>query len=323
MHNEQFVNLLNSSNPLAFLWEDTPTLTVKQSPYLTLDEQLSILWPDANTPQPVQLPVGNEKLSVEEQQLAAQHCGKTFGQGFNEANGQRAVRSFICHYFRHCDNCLSKRAGELRRRVESAIRDANCDGRIICAIYAGNTRSITRKYGKDNYICCPMDDGTTCIFVRCDADKPAGEKLNLYNLNGIDWKTIAKSPEGRNFSGNLGKEPMTPAPTDSEMVDDANMPEPVMVPEVVIVDLTAAQQNQAFDEAIQQTKHLSPRTAIQVEEALRERMRAYVMACQTKGGRVVFMRNIVKLLKPSDIDWSIKAVSYAPIEWSEINPAPF
>lgn len=324
MYPQQFVNSQFSPDPLAFLWEPTPTAPVKPSapasPYFTIDERLSFLWPDIDSAPIYQLPTGSEKLTTEEQAIAAALCGKCFGASYMPATGDRRVKRFRCHYFRLCDDCLVARAGLLRRRVETAIRIAESAGLKIRTITTDDTRPIARKFGKENYISCPLVDGSTQMFIRCDADYAIGEEIGIYGLHAIDWKALALSPENRNFSGKLGQDEHKPGTADG--VEDPNAPQPLSMPEVVIGGVSQAQMNQALDDAIKLTDHLRPKSILEVEQALRERVQKYVELCSAIGGRVAFIRNITQVVKPADIDWSTQK-AFTPIEWSDLNPAPF
>lgn len=319
-----FVNSQFSSNPLSFLWESTPVTPVNPAPpatpYFTIDERLSMIWPDIDSTPRVQLPTGNEKLTTEEQAVASALCGKCFGASYAPATGDRRVKRFRCHYFRLCADCLAVRAGALRRRVETAIRIAESAGMKIRAIVTSDTRSIARKFGKDNYICCPLADGTSQMFIQCDDGCTIGDEIGIYSLHAFDWSAIALSPENRNFSGKLGQDERKSSPEGS--IEDPNAPQPLSTPEVVISGITQAQMNQALDDAIRLTEHLRPQTILEVEEALRERVQKYVELCTTAGGRLAFIRNITQVVKPADIDWSVKK-AFTPIEWSDLNPAPF
>ena len=326
MQNLSFVNPQKSSDLLSFLWEPTPTAPVKPStppsPYFTIDERLSFVWPDIDDAPRHHLPTGNEKLTTDEQAVASALCGKCFGTGFSPVDGGHSVKRFRCHYFRLCDDCLVARAGMARRRVETAIRVAESAGLKIRTIITDNTRPIARKFGKDNYLTCPLADGTSQMFIQCDDDCTIGEAISIYNLHAIDWKALALSPENRNFSGKLGQDERKPGAVDADGVEDPNAPQPLSAPEVVISGVSQAQMSQALDDAIKLTGHLRPRSILEVEEALRERLQKYVELCTAVGGHVAFIRNITKVVKPADIDWSIKK-AFTPIEWSDLNPAPF
>lgn len=326
MQNLPFVNPQKSSDLLSFLWESTPVTPVKPAPpatpYFTIDERLSMIWPDIDSTPRYQLPTGNEKLTTEEQAVASALCGKCFGTGFSPVNGDRSVRRFRCHYFRLCDDCLGVRAGLLRRRIETAMRDAESAGLKIHVIVTDNTRPIARKFGKDNYLTCPLADGTSQMFIQCDDDCAIGEAISIYSLHAIDWKALALSPENRNFSGKLGQDEHKPGAMDADGVEDPNAPQPLSAPEVVISDISREQMSQALDDAIRLTDHLRPRSILEVEQALRERLQKYVELCSAVGGHVAFMRNITQVVKPADIDWSVKK-AFTPIEWSDLNPAPF
>lgn len=144
MQNLCFVNPQKSSDLLSFLWEPTPTAptkpTIPAAPYFTIDERLSMIWPDIDSTPRYQLPTGNEKLTTEEQAVASALCGKCFGASYAPATGDRRVKRFRCHYFRLCADCLAVRAGALRRRVETAIRIAESAGMKIRAIVTSDTR---------------------------------------------------------------------------------------------------------------------------------------------------------------------------------------
>lgn len=281
-----------------------------------------MIWPDIDSTPRYQLPTGNEKLTTEEQAVASALCGKCFGTGYAPTDGDRKVRRFRCHYFRLCDDCLGVRAGLLRRRVETAMRDAESAGLKIHIVTTDNTRPIARKFGKQNYIACPLADGTSQMFIRCDADCAIGEAISIYNLHAIDWKALALSPENRNFSGKLGQDEYKSAPVDDEGMEDPNAPQPLSAPEVVISGISQAQMNQALDDAIKLTEYLHPQSVFEAKQALRERVQKYVELCSAMGGHVAFIRNITQVVKPADINWGTKK-TFTPIEWSDLNPAPF
>lgn len=260
-----------ATSGLDFLWNDTA-----ESPTVTL--------PTSDRPRRAQYEEGQVKDKIS-------NCGRVWKKFFSAETGRRQAKPYLCRIFHsehgHCERCLQQRATELTKRILLADKHAEAQGQhIYCVDLPTSKRnSIARKYGKKNYLACPLSDDILRIFYQ-SASADGIEYAFLVNKHTPYefWVETAKSPIGKNLSGNLGKIEPTKGEGDETPATEKEEPVKIKVTEVVVEGLSREDDEEAVLTAYMQTVDAQPKTAAQVQDVLAKRTQTYVREAVKRGG---------------------------------------
>jgi len=144
------------------------------------------------------------RLTGAERQAALDKCG-TWHQRRNPNTGMLISYPWECG-LKECPNasCGGRRAFKLMKRVESA---AIANKNIRCVHASGLEEAeklVEMARGKENYLRLPQRDGSEYLFIR--TDELIGEHVYCGLVEIMDWFALQNSPDGRNASGQLGKQ---------------------------------------------------------------------------------------------------------------------
>lgn len=273
-----------STNPLVFLWsDDSATTTTPQLPTTNRERR-------------------NEYTEEEIKEKIA-YCRASWKSFYEPNNGKRQTKPFLCRIFHseygHCPHCLEQRTFSITKRVVESMTDAH---KVNEQVYyedvdISERGNYARKYGKDNYIACPISEDVIRVFYQAPQPGNQQAKEVSTSMPMSFWKETAMSPVGKNMSGNMGKLKSTPDVEPSEATE-------INVTEVVITGLTRQEEESANKEALLETIDMQPITPEEVEECLQKRIQAFMRAVVRRGGAVKYVEVIKHKLCASDIKWA-------------------
>jgi hypothetical protein len=131
------------------------------------------------------------------------YCG-AYLTGINPETLTRYKFAFKCGYWRECDSCFEVRVQKFVTRADKAQVDAGINFRVAIVTNAQASK-MTRKLKKLNYWRIPLDESTVVLLY----DSFVAEKFRnipeLVDVEGLDWNDIAMTPEGKKYTGDLGR----------------------------------------------------------------------------------------------------------------------
>ncbi len=214
-------------------------------------------------------------------------CGRP--TTYTNAKGKLVEYNIKCGVFRLCPYCLKKRAEFYRGRIESAWKET--DGELVFTYMTeDDARRFTRSMDKAEYTKLPQPNGQVLIIGKLDNAKFADIKSDI-SIDDLDWSEIAKTPQRKRPSGNLGRQVSLPPSK-----DDSAQPEKSVECEVLhvtldfdnIEDVTAAKKV-AEEEMLVITGELNPKfDGDELTQARNRRTKIYVNELECQGAKILY-----------------------------------
>lgn len=139
------------------------------------------------------------------------NCGKYLNRYFDIELGTWVAVMHRCDLWRDgfCPRCYDSRKRWLRKLTFQALDKAMDKDRALKATSLDKDEAdeLCRKLGKANYARRPTKDGDVVFTLD---ESVEGEEVDFDNFDSLDWDALTDTPEGRNLSGKLGREPPTP-----------------------------------------------------------------------------------------------------------------
>jgi len=226
-----------------------------------------------------------ETESITKKELRRSLCGHRIGQEFKVESGEYYKGTYHCDLWRDefCPRCSAWRSKKRKRQIKKAFAEADADGRTLKRIVADKkgAKSICAKLTKDEYQRLPQEDGTVVFLVDSEKDiSNTGqvEELTWDDLDEIDWDKLVQTPDNQRITGGLGKKA-------SALADDEVE---IKAPRFVVHPHTTADQEiEALTETLEETAHLNPQTAEELEAALEERTNVFIAKLKKAGGKLL------------------------------------
>jgi len=214
------------------------------------------------------------------QQKRLKLCG-SYAVRINPSTGLPYRIRYKCKLWRHgCPLCLRERQLEFEKRFIDAQREVSGELRIIqrskkdMDYLLRQTRAendnITELYWR-----VPTEDGDLLLVDSELIDLPSD--IEPEDLN---WEELSQTPEGRNFSGRLGKD--SPAPSEDDETFEITAYQVIARPGYGDTLTKAAKR------ALEQTKELDPEfDPEKIEDAYMKRHNAFLEQIEATGGVII------------------------------------
>jgi len=264
--------------------------------------------PNIFSDQFIELPeTGRGTSSLEKQEARAAQCGQTFSH-FNPETGRPGFYERKCGMFRLCDRCLEERANGFRIEMSRAAEQHGW-AFFMKVVSPEERKSFVRQFKRSEYRCFPLEDGSFLIFYvnrnrspdknleswenlsEEDLRDELGGEVAFHLVDVQNWNSIAKTPEGKNVSGNLGK----PAISSKDRAVVENW--------AIRSDLTLDQERACLEQACKETSDLDPHTPEEVEAALAVRKDAALRILKEHGAKKIECFSIRESIRISHINW--------------------
>ena len=242
-----------------------------------------------------------QKAKEEARRVRISDCGK-WSYRFDPHTGQRTNYQFKCNLFRECAFCRGKRAELEYEFVKQASSIKSL--RYVVTSELNVVNIIRRNDGKrNNYVRFPQKDGNEILIYDESFTSPmpshiAENDATFEWVTGLNWDNVVNTPEGRNISGGVHR-PKSDAPAEKfSIIQTQNFVTSASFPEV----------RKIMDKAIAMTQHLAPKTAEEVEDAIRIRTSKAKTLLEESGHQVRMYFKKEKLVL-SKISWLIKDIN--------------
>lgn len=241
-----------------------------------------------------------EEYKKQKRELRKLSCGN-YAIKINPLNGSYMEYRYRCDLWRDgCERCAEFHADKLCSEIQAEF----FKGKNILYLEVSKEKGdiLAEQMGKESYRRLPV--GNIDIFFIGDADQNANDKakaifydfretvktLSRSDFEKLDWKAMTQTPSGRKKSGGLGTPPAT-----------INAGKPATIEEIIFhSNVTSDEIRGLYKRAIEETKHLKPKTIGQLEIAIKERNRAIM---KLAGNKIKCVVKSIRNIKEEDIKW--------------------
>lgn len=215
--------------------------------------------------------------------------------------GKRELHRWTCKD-RDCPTCTKVKQLALKGRLED-IYHLNKSVRVI--LHNGSIADLNKEYPERLHL--PFSENEYYSLVV--SDKEEGQPLTPELIDKLSLLAVA--PKGKRMSGNLGKKPALPKAKKEEGEEDLfSKGEEVSRRVYKFVDAEGDnfEDKEILEkielEVIEETKELDPRTATQVEEAIKKVENTQEEVAKKYGLEILFLYQETVLVYQDKIDWS-------------------
>jgi hypothetical protein len=222
------------------------------------------------------LPIGELGVVVEPKEELK--CGDWY-KYVSPVTGDKHSVQHQCKDIHTCDICLNRRVEKYRSRMLAyAMRNE-----LHFATYSDRTwkNLVKRIDGKKGFLHFPQTNGQHVVFMATELEH--GEPISTYELEQLDWPTIACTPIGLRMSGSLGKSSKVEDDEEKTTITIQGVTAKKVAPMGNLVSISNAEDDVCFLEAIAETIDLNPQTIEETQVAYTVRTAAYVVALERHG----------------------------------------
>lgn len=232
-----------------------------------------------------------EKFSPDERRkIRIDNCGKVV-PGINPHTGKWYWRPQFCGCYRECEKCAKRRGSELKRQVKDY--SVAWELRMI-ELPEHDAKEFCSELGsKETYRKLPQSNGNVLVLFEDMPDRNQGKLLTPEEIDSIDWTEITTTPEKKRCTGSLAKPGEKPSHGETANIyyerPASNAP--------------LKEQIKASEIAEQNTQHLQPKTAEEVELAIQERVEEYKSILISWGYDILYLIPQTVTVKIKRIKW--------------------